>query len=152
MAAAAERQAQLAYNAAIEKIPEKEVKALDNKEAKPRLKRNPIRSTDDQGPFGFNRYAIILVRSATCIILSYHGLEKTILLGGMKMKPEDLPAEQKEVKLTDEQFESASGGTDGYTPTFTCPQCGSTNVWYYYEGDRFDCRCQDCGFEWQAII
>ncbi len=68
------------------------------------------------------------------------------------MKPEDLTAEQKEIKLPDEQFEAASGGTGESSPTngeFTCPQCWSTNVWYHDWGGYVECSCRDCGCEWK---
>ena len=67
------------------------------------------------------------------------------------MKPEDLTAEQKETKLSDEQLEAASGGTGGSGPTnyqFTCPKCGSTNVDFFDAGGYIECTCKDCWYKW----
>ena len=64
------------------------------------------------------------------------------------MKPDELTAEQKEIKLTDEQLKAASGGT-GDTPIgFTCPKCGSTNVATVNYGEYLSVTCKDCGYEW----
>ncbi len=70
------------------------------------------------------------------------------------MKPEDLTTEQKEIKLTDEQLEAASGGIGGSSPAdvdFACPQCESTNVWIGYRSfeEYIHCRCNDCGYKWE---
>ena len=67
------------------------------------------------------------------------------------MKPEDLTAEKKEIKLADEQLEAVSGGTGGSSrigPRFVCRKCGSTDVQYEDCGGCADCRCQNCGYHW----
>ena len=65
------------------------------------------------------------------------------------MKPEELSAEQ-ETKLNNNELESASGGTGkplADNPTFTCPKCGSTDVYYHDFGGYIFCHCNNCGFE-----
>ena len=66
------------------------------------------------------------------------------------MKPEELTAGQK-TELKEEQIITASGGTGESSPTnleFTCPKCGSTNVWYHDWGGYVECSCNNCGYEW----
>ena len=68
------------------------------------------------------------------------------------MKPEELTAEQEEIKLTDKQIEAASGGTGGSSPAneISCPSCGSTDVSFAPLGEGFyECRCNKCGYEWE---
>ena len=68
------------------------------------------------------------------------------------MKPEDLNAGQKEIKLADEQLEAASGGTGESSPAneFYCPSCGSTDVSSEYLGEGFyECSCHKCGYKWE---
>ena len=67
------------------------------------------------------------------------------------MKPEELTAEQK-TELTDEQIKAASGGTGGSSlkdEKYTCPKCGSTNLWYHDFGGFVQFDGRNCGYEWE---
>ena len=61
-------------------------------------------------------------------------------------------SKEEGIELNDEQLAAVSGGLFCSTPTFTCPECGSTDVsscsytnsirktWY--------CECKQCGHHW----
>ena len=63
-------------------------------------------------------------------------------------------AKQEGVQLTDEHLESISGGFLCSTPTFTCPECGSTNVSAYSRQSPVHkwwvCECKQCGHKWDS--
>ena len=90
-----------------------------------------------------------LVYFAACVLLSYKGIEALIHQEERNMEPEDLTAEQK-TELTDEQIKAASGGTGGSSPALSCPSCGSTDIGFLPLGEGFyECRCNNCGYEWE---
>jgi transposase-like protein len=61
-------------------------------------------------------------------------------------------AKQEGIQLTDEQLEAVSGGICTSTPTFVCPQCGSSNIKTKYNensiAEWWNNTCQDCGKVW----
>jgi len=64
-------------------------------------------------------------------------------------------AKQEGFELTDEQLEAVSGGGLCYsTPTFTCPECGSTNVSACSQSGParmcWSCTCKDCNHSWHS--
>lgn len=64
-------------------------------------------------------------------------------------------AKDEGIELTDEQLASVSGGIFcESTPTFVCPECGSTNVKAYTQSGParmyWDCTCKNCNHEWHV--
>lgn len=64
-------------------------------------------------------------------------------------------AKNEGVELTDEQLAVVSGGgLICSTPTFTCPECGSTKVKAYSQSGALSnywcCTCKECGHEWKV--
>ena len=64
-------------------------------------------------------------------------------------------AKEEGVELTNEQLEVISGGgLICSTPTFTCPECGSTNVSAYSQSSPVHkwwvCTCKNCGHHWES--
>ena len=64
-------------------------------------------------------------------------------------------AKAEGVELTNEQLALVSGGgLICSTPTFTCPQCGSTNVSAYSQTSPVHkwwvCTCKKCGYHWET--
>ena len=58
-------------------------------------------------------------------------------------------AKQEGIQLNDEQLAAVSGGCLLVsTPTFTCPKCGSTEVWGNDMGNYWDCICSKCKHHW----
>ena len=61
-------------------------------------------------------------------------------------------AKEEGIELTDEQLEAVSGGSICSTPTFTCPECGSTKVSAYSQTSPVHklwvCDCKKCGHRW----
>ena len=58
-------------------------------------------------------------------------------------------AKQEGIQLTDEQLAAISGGCLLVsTPTFTCPKCGSKDVWGVDMGNYWDCVCKKCKHHW----
>ena len=58
-------------------------------------------------------------------------------------------AKSEGIQLTDEQLAAVSGGCLlESTPTFTCPKCGSTEVWGNDMGNYWDCICSKCKHHW----
>ncbi len=65
------------------------------------------------------------------------------------MEPKKLTADEI-VKLKNGELEAAWGGTgkpNADNLTFTCPKCGSTDVYYHDCGGYIWCRCNKCGYE-----
>lgn len=63
-------------------------------------------------------------------------------------------AKREGIELTDEQLEAVSGGSICSSPTFTCPECGSTNVSSYSQTSPVHkwwvCTCKECGYNWKS--
>ena len=64
-------------------------------------------------------------------------------------------AKSEGIELTDEQLETVSGaGLICSTPTFTCPECGSTDVSAYSQTSPVHkwwvCTCKKCGHHWES--
>lgn len=58
-------------------------------------------------------------------------------------------AKQEGIQLTDEQLTAVSGGCLlESTPEFTCPKCGSHEVYYAYINNYYDCVCKKCKHHW----
>ena len=58
-------------------------------------------------------------------------------------------AKKEGYSLSEEQLAAVSGGCLlESTPTFTCPKCGSTEVWGHDMGNYWDCICSKCKHHW----
>ena len=61
-------------------------------------------------------------------------------------------AKEEGIELTDEQLEAVSGGFCTSTPSFTCPQCGSSDIESYHENNHirkyWSNTCRSCKYHW----